>query len=227
MSDGGDPRRAVHFLSSAPNAIEWTAEAIVSGKVVALPTDTVYGIAASLSHPEALQRIFRIKGREERNVLPVLASSVAALSHVVPELDPDVALLLGDYWPGALTVVIPALPGMPPQVCAADGTIGVRVPNHPLAIEVIERAGGTIACTSANLSGQPPARTGEQVDEALGDRLDVILDGGQTPGGLPSTVIRVRGGRLELLRNGAIPIEHIRRTWRSLLAARRAGSDDG
>ena len=223
MSDRG----ATRLEAASPRAIEWTAEAITVGNVVALPTDTVYGIAASLSHPDALDRIFAAKGRDAKKVLPILVSSPAALRHIVPPLESDLILLLETYWPGPLTITLPALPGMPHQVVAKDGTIGVRVPNHPLAIEVIEKAGGAVACTSANSSGEPPARSADDVERALGDRLDIILDGGVTPGGTPSTVLRVtRTGSLQLLRDGAIPIEHIRRTWRELRAGRRLRSDD-
>lgn len=215
-------RSAVVLAATAPDSIGWTAEAIAAGKVVAIPTDTVYGLAASLSRPEALARIFEIKARDPRRVLPVLISSADQVSHLTTDLDPDVPLLLATYWPGPLTVVVPALAGMPSAVAGPDGTIGLRVPNHPAAITVIERAGGAIACTSANLSGDLPARTAADVYDVLGSQLDVILDGGPTPGGTPSTVIRATGGRISLLREGAIPIDHIRRTWRELRAQGRA-----
>jgi len=216
-----DDRRAVVLAANAPDAIAWTAEAIATGKVVAIPTDTVYGIVASLSHPEALARIFEIKARDPRRVLPVLISSAEQVEHLTAELDPDVPLLLATFWPGPLTVVVTALPGMPASVAGTDGTIGLRVPNHPTAIAVIEHAGGAVACTSANLSGELPARTAADVFDALGARLDLILDGGPTPGGTPSTVIRATGGTISLLREGAIPIEQVRRTWRELRAASR------
>ena len=216
-----EARRAVVLAASAPDAVAWTAEAIVAGKVVAIPTDTVYGIAASLSHPQALARIFDIKSRDLRRVLPVLISSAEQVAHLTTDLDPDVPLLLATYWPGPLTVVVPALPGMPAAVTGPDGTVGLRVPNHPAAITVIEHAGGAIACTSANPSGDLPARTAADVYDTLGSELDVILDGGPTPGGTPSTIIRATGGSISLLREGAIPIEHVRRTWRELRAASR------
>ena len=217
-----EPRRAVVLAASAPDAVAWTAEAIIAGKVVAIPTDTVYGLVASLSHPEALARIFEIKARDARRVLPVLISSPEQVAHLTTDLDLDVPLLLATYWPGPLTVVVPALPGMPSAVAGKDGTIGLRVPNHPTAIAVIEHAGGAVACTSANLSGELPGRTAADVYDALGSELDLVLDGGPTPGGTPSTVIRATGGRISLLREGAIPIEHVRRTWRELRAKGRA-----
>ena len=214
-------RKAVVLAASAPDSVQWTAEAIAAGKVVAMPTDTVYGLVASLSHPDAITRVFEMKRRDLSRVLPVLISSADQVAHLTGDLDPDVPLLLATYWPGPLTVVVPALAGMPAGVVGSDGTVGLRVPNHPTAIAVLERAGGSVACTSANRSGELPARTAADVFDALGDEVDLILDGGQTPGGTPSTVIRAVGGRLSLLRAGAIPIEHIRRSWRELRAQGR------
>ena len=203
----------VYFDPAAPGAIEMAAELIVSGGVVAIPTDTVYGIAASLSHPEALRRVFRIKGRDQSKPLPILVSSTDALARLVPEIDPNIALLLDVYWPGPLTVALDPPPSMPAEVLAADGTIGVRLPNHLLAIELIERAGGAVACTSANLSRQDPAGNADDVMATIGPHLDGIVHGGTAPGGMPSTVIRIENGEIRTIRDGPIPIEHIRSTW--------------
>jgi L-threonylcarbamoyladenylate synthase len=206
--------------AAAPRAIEWVSERIVDGGVVALPTDTVYGIAASLSHEEALARVFAIKNREAAKTLPILVSSSAALEHLTESLSEEVLLLLNRYWPGPLTVVIPARDGMPPEVTGPGHTIGVRLPNHPLAIEVIERSGGAVACTSANLSGEAPARTADEVVAQLGSELDLVLDGGMTPGGVASTVVAFDGPDLIILRDGPIPAEHLRETWREIQAGR-------
>jgi L-threonylcarbamoyladenylate synthase len=213
----GDEARTVVLPSSSPNAIEWAAERLVAGGVIALPTDTVYGVAASLAHEAALERVFEIKNRPEDRILPVLISSTEALLRIARPVSDEIVLLLDRYWPGPLTVAIPAREGMPALVTGPDDTIGVRLPNHPLAIEVIDKAGGAIACTSANRSGEAPARTAEEVAEALGPTLDLILDGGQTPGGVPSTVIAVEGDTLRPLREGAIPFEHLLATWQELL----------
>jgi len=214
--------RVVILPSSAPNAIEWAAERITTGGVIALPTDTVYGIAASLSHPEALDRLFAIKERPTERTIPILVSSTNQLEHLTRELDPDVALLLRRYWPGPLTVVIPAREGMPEQVLGPGRTVGVRMPNHPLAIEVIAKAGGAIACTSANRFGEPPARSAQEVASTIGPRLDLILDGGLAPGGVPSSVVAFEGDEIKVLREGAIAAEHLAATWRELRAGRSA-----
>jgi L-threonylcarbamoyladenylate synthase len=217
-------KRVVVLKSSAPRAIEWTAERIGSGGVVALPTDTVYGIAASLSHPAALRRLFAVKGRPYDRPLPVLVSSPAMLEHIAQDLSHDVALLLDIYWPGPLTVVVPARAGTPKEVTAGGTTIGVRMPNHPLAIEVIAKAGGAVACTSANKSDDPPARDAGEVAAAIGPELDLILDGGAAPGGTVSTVVAIEGERLTVLREGALPSEQIQAAWAELLAAHRGNA---
>jgi len=219
MNNDEKEDRVVILERSAPRAIEWTAERISDGGVVALPTDTVYGIACSLAHPKALQRIYEIKGRASSAPLPVLVSSSTAAEHLVHDISHDVALLLDLFWPGPLTVVLPARSGMPDEVTAGTGTVGLRMPNHPLTIEVIERAGGAIACTSANRSGESPGINADDVRSTIGPELDLILDGGDAPGGVPSTVIAIERDELRLIREGAIPFAVISAAWDELLAA--------
>lgn len=219
----GNDSHVVILQSSAPRAIEWAAARIADGGVVALPTDTVYGIAASLAHPEAIRRIYAIKGRDYSVPLPVLVSSSSAAEHLVHEISPDVALLLDLFWPGPLTVVLPARAGMPAEVTAGGTTVGLRMPNHPLTIEVIERAGGAVACTSANRSGEAPAIDAQTVGSTIGNELDLILDGGVAAGGVPSTVIEIRGNDLLVIREGEIPEKVIRSAWDELLAAQTQG----
>jgi L-threonylcarbamoyladenylate synthase len=216
-ADAVDQPRTVILPSSAPSAIEWAAERLVAGGVIALPTDTVYGVAASLTHEPALQRVFAIKNRPQDRTLPVLISSTDALVRLVTRVSDDVLLLLDRYWPGPLTVVMPAREGMPSLVTGPGDTVGVRLPNHPLAIEVIDKAGGAIACTSANRFGQSPARTAADVAASIGPDLDLILDGGLAPGGVPSTVIAFENDAIRFLREGAIPAEHLLATWDELL----------
>ena len=208
------PRRQPALLLDweDPNAIPWTAECLASGGVAAIPTDTVYGIAASLAHPAALDRIYAIKGRPDRMPLPVLVSSAGALAHLV-HLDEAVTPLFDEFWPGPLTVVLPAAARLPERVLGPGQTVGLRLPNHPLAIEVIEQAGGAIACTSANRTGAEPGHTAAEVATALGDDLDLIFDGGQAPGGVASTVVAIEGDTLRFLREGAIPITEVIRIW--------------
>ena len=211
-----DEKRVVVIQSAAPQAIEWAAEEIARGGVVALPTDTVYGIAASLAHPDAIERLYRIKGRRFDQPIPILLSSADQLHHLTGRRDTRVALLLDRFWPGPLTVVLPAASHLSGRVVAGDNTVGVRMPNHPRAIEIIAKAGGTVACTSANLSGGPEARSADEVAATIGSEVDLILDGGLTPGGHASTVVRFDVDGPVVLRKGPISETEIRSEWEKL-----------
>ena len=216
-SQANDPHRITLLDQAAPRAIEWTAERVASGGVVAIPTDTVYGIAASLAHPAAVERLCQIKGRPTGQPLPVLVSSIDALSHLVT-MDDAVIPLLDAFWSGPLTVVLPTTASLPDQVIGPGNTVGVRLPNHYIAIEVIEKAGGSVACTSANRSGEPPARSAREVAETIGTDLDIILDSGTTPGGVASTVVAIDGATLRFFREGAIPMTEVIRIWDEVAA---------
>jgi L-threonylcarbamoyladenylate synthase len=206
--------------ANGPGAIEWAAERLLEGGVIAFPTDTVYGLAASLAHPGALERIYRIKGRDEDKPLPVLVASSEAAQDVTDGLTEEQRLLLDRYWPGPLTIVVRAHMTLPERVRALDGTVGLRSPNHPLALEIILRAGGAIACTSANRSGSPVSVTAAEVAAALGDDVDLILDGGAAPVGVASTVIGFHEDELRIYRAGPIAFEHLTATWAELRAGR-------
>jgi L-threonylcarbamoyladenylate synthase len=211
-------RRPLVLQAASPRAIEWTVETLVEGGVIAIPTDTVYGIAASIFSQPALERVYAIKGRDRSKSLPVLVSNLGALERLTEPLDVRTALLLDRFWPGPLTIVLPARPGLEEFLTAEDGSIGVRMPNHPLALEIIDRAGGAIACTSANRSGELPACNAGDVAAALGDDIDLTLDGGITTGGVASTVVALRGDRLVLLREGTISGDEIGAVWREVAA---------
>ena len=210
---GSTGQRSVVIPSAAPRAIEWAAEEIARGGVVAIPTDTVYGLVASLAHAEAIERIYALKGRPEEQPLPVLVASVDALEHVTSFVDGRVQMLLNEFWPGPVTVVIPSDRNLPAAVLGPGNTVGVRIPNHPLAIEVIGKAGGAVASTSANRSGEAPALTAADVEATFGAELDLILDGGIAPGGRASTVVAIRGDTLKILREGPIDESELQSAW--------------
>ena len=218
----GDDRRLVILDRSDPQAVTWAAERLAAGGVVAFPTDTVYGVAASLAQPAALRRIYQLKGRPADRPLPVLLASVDALARIAQDLDPKVAQLCERYWPGPLTVAVPAREGMPGEVLGPGQTVGARVPNHPLALRLLEQAGGALAVTSANRSGEVPACTAPEVANAIGDGLDLLVDGGPTPGGVPSTVVSFAHEALLVLREGAIPAAELLAVWEFI----GAGDDD-
>lgn len=185
-------------------------DVLVGGGVVAMPTDTVYGIAALPGNAAAIDAIFAAKGRPADQALPML---VAGLEHArsIALLDAQAERLCDSFWPGALTVVAPAAAGFRSTAIAADGTVAVRMPAHALALRLIAAAGGVLAVTSANRSGDPPAISAQQVLDQLDERIEAVLDGGLSPGGTASTVVRFVDGGLTVLRAGAIPEAALRR----------------
>ncbi|MDQ4043933.1 MAG: L-threonylcarbamoyladenylate synthase [Chloroflexota bacterium] len=198
----------------APRALEETIQTIQHGGVVAFPTDTVYGIGASLKHPPAMKRIYEIKGRDAAKPLPVLLSSINHIDLVAEVPNPHVLSLLRHFWPGGLTVALPTKTGIPKEVIHPDGSVGVRVPDHSIALTLCDRAGGALATTSANRSGESPACSADDVIAMLGDGIDIVLHGGYTPGGEPSTVIRVEDdATIAVIRAGSIGPEEIEDVW--------------
>lgn len=196
-----------------PAAIARAAQILRRGGIVVIPTDTVYGIAAALDQPAALAGIFATKARSAAQTLPVLLSGAADLPRVATNPTGRVVGLMEHFWPGPLTIVVPARPGLPPAVVAPDQTVGVRVPDHAIARRVIGLSGGALAVTSANRSGLPAATDATTAAAALSDGVDAVLDGGPSPVSIASTVVRVTGSQLEILRTGAIDSLTLRTVW--------------
>ncbi|HET7094824.1 MAG TPA: L-threonylcarbamoyladenylate synthase [Thermomicrobiales bacterium] len=221
-----DDRAAQRSLESnriaadAPGAIERAARIVVGGGVVAIPTDTVYGVAASLARPEALQRLYHIKGRPDDKPLPVLLASSDAMRLVAVALPAEILALADRFWPGPLTVVAPARPDLPALATGKDRagrpTVGLRVPDHAAARAVIERVGGALAVTSANRSGEASSASADDVERALGKACDLIFDAGAAPVGVSSTVVAIEDGQVVVLREGAIPAATVAAVWREL-----------
>jgi L-threonylcarbamoyladenylate synthase len=188
--------------------VEAAAAALRRGGVVAYPTETFYGLGALAADGAAVERLVRVKGRPDGKPLPLLAAGLDQLE-AVAEL-PALARRLGAaFWPGPLTLVVPARPGLHPAITGGGATVGVRVTSSPVAAALAAAAGGALVATSANLAGEPPAATPAGLDPALVARLDLVLDGGPAPGGLASTVVAVEGEGLRLLRAGAIPSDRV------------------
>jgi len=202
---------------SEPNQIEQAVEQLRAGAVVAIPTDTVYGLAAALDQPAAIERIYELKGRDYAKPLPVLVSSVAHARRLVRELTPFARAVAEHSWPGGLTIVVPASNAVPVSVMRGGESVGLRMPNHPLALAIIEAAGGALAVTSANRSGEPEASSAATVQSIFGSDLAYVVDGGECPGGRPSTVVRIDCDRLEVLRQGDVDVEAMRGALGDLL----------
>ncbi len=181
-----------------------------AGGVIAYPTDTLYGLGASVFDSKAVGRVFAIKGRATGQGLPVLVDGLGRLRHVADELPVEALKLAREFWPGPLTLVLRRHPGLPAAVTGGD-TIAVRHPAHPSPLALIAACGSPITGTSANRSGGPDPATADEVIGQLGALVDLVLDGGPASLGAPSTVLDVTVRPARLLRAGALPVEEIRR----------------
>ncbi len=191
------------FLSAqAPNSISHAVDVLKEGGVVAFPTDTVYGLGALANMPESIERLYNIKGREHTKAIAILIADAAQIQEIAEEPNEQVLRLARRFWPGPLTLILRRNPDLP-EILSPNGSIGIRVPDHAVARDLL-RAAGPMAVTSANLSGGENASTAEQVMEQLKERIHLILDGGETPGGVPSTVVDMTGEQPEVLRSGPI-----------------------
>ena len=189
-----------------------------AGQVVAVPTDTVMGVAAALDRPQALAAIFRIKGRPSEKPLPILLADPDDAARLTVPLSPALRAFLGLVWPGAVTVVLPAREGLPAEVSgqAEDGqrTVGLRVPDHPPLRALIRELGVPLATTSANRSGEPPAVTADSPAVRTLPGLAAILSGGPLPSGSASLVVDLTGDEPVVQRHGQ-DRNHVLAAWRT------------
>ena len=185
-----------------PLALPRAIEILQSGGLVAFPTDTVYGLGALAFNGAAVKGIYAAKDRPVEKAIPVLIGDPDDLEKVCAEV-PEIALkLAAHFWPGPLTLVVVKHPELPEAVSVAP-TVGVRIPDHPVARSLL-RLAGPMAVTSANNSGQPSPATAQEVYAQLGGRIALIIDGGRTPGGVPSTVVDCNSAEPQVLRSGPI-----------------------
>ncbi len=184
-------------------------DALRRGGVVAVPTETFYGLAADPRSARAVQAVFALKRRAPDQPLPLIAADLAQVVDHVGTMTPLALRLAALGWPGPLTLIIPAAAALCKDVHLATGKVAVRVPADAVARALAAAAGHALTSTSANISGEPPPTTADQVARALGDRLDVLIDAGPTPGGRPSTIVDATGDAPVLLRAGAIAWERV------------------
>lgn len=178
------------------------------GGLVAFPTDTVYGVGALAFDAAAVEKIYEAKGRSTEKAIPILLGDAADLEQVTAQVSEMALRLAARFWPGPLTLVVPKPPNLP-AIISPTSTVGVRVPDHPVARALL-RAAGPMAVTSANLSGQASPCTAEEVLVQLGRRIELIIDGGKTPDGVPSTVVNCTGAEPQILREGPITLAQIK-----------------
>lgn len=191
------------------NALETGVEVLKNHGVVAYPTDTLYGLGAAFDDLEAVERVFDIKGRPRNAPLPLLVASRSDVEQAALALSSLAERLMDAFWPGALTLVVPASPRTPRVVTGGRETVAVRMPDHPVPLELIRGLGRPITGTSANPTGGSDPVTAEDVESTLGTRIDHIIDGGPAPMGQPSTILDLSGQRPRLVRLGALGVEDI------------------
>jgi L-threonylcarbamoyladenylate synthase len=190
------------IIPASPESLRLACDILRAGGLVAFPTDTVYGVGALAFDGAAVESIYIAKDRPLEKAIPVLIGDPADLAKVNLEVPEMAAKLAARFWPGPLTLVVPKHPDLPEWV-SVTATVGVRVPDHPVAIALL-RLAGPMAVTSANLSGRLSPSTAQEVFAQLGGRIALIIDGGKTPGGMPSTVVDCTGVELKVLREGPI-----------------------
>jgi L-threonylcarbamoyladenylate synthase len=198
-----DPGRPDADLLSAAAAM------LRAGGVVAFPTDTLYGLAVDPCSHAAVAQLYRIKGRRVDQAIPLIASDLEQVEACAGPLRPLARSLAARFWPGPLTIVIPAWAGLDAAVHAGRGTVGIRVPAHALARSFAAACGGPVTATSANRSGEPATNLPEEVFRCLRSHLDALVDGGPSPGGPASTIVDATGTSPRLIRAGAVAWEHV------------------
>jgi L-threonylcarbamoyladenylate synthase len=200
--------RTVILPAQDPKALARALAILQGGGLVAFPTDTVYGLAGLAFNSAAVSRIYETKDRPGEKAVSVLIADLADLVKVTLEVSQVASRLASCFWPGPLTLVVSKHPDLP-GIISATSTVGVRIPDHSLARRLL-RTSGPMAVTSANLSGQPAPSTAQEVFTQLGGRIALIIDGGKTPGGVPSTVVDCSKAEPEILRTGPVSKDQIK-----------------
>ena len=198
-----------------PQAISEAIEIIQSGGMIVFPTDTVYGVGVSAFNESAIDKIYQVKERSKNKAIPILVGDPAQLSRITPPSGDQVKRIMDKFWPGALTLILQMLSDLPDNL-SSTGTIGVRIPNYKFTQDLLLQT-GPLAVTSANLSGESSAKTAEEVYGNLGGKIDLILDGGKSTGGIASTVLDCTKPEPVILRSGPISLDDIK----SMLAQHR------
>lgn len=199
--------------SPDPDAIEHAAEAVRRGELVAFPTETVYGIGADAFNDKAVERLYEAKGRPASNPLQVLVARMDDVDLLANEIPPVARAIMDRFFPGPLTLVLRASPAVSERITAGTGNVGIRMPDHPVALALIQAAGTPIAASSANLSGQPPPRTADEVLTHLKAKISVLLDAGPATLGLSSTVLDVTQWPPRILRAGSLTEQDLLPFW--------------
>ncbi|HXG37074.1 MAG TPA: L-threonylcarbamoyladenylate synthase [Dehalococcoidia bacterium] len=195
--------------ADSAKVIERAARVLRADGLVCYPTDTVYGLGAIASNDGAVRRLYAVKGRPLEKALPILLADAEQVEELAQDIPEQARRLMQRLWPGGLTIVLKKSGQFRSLALGEEETVAVRVPNQPLVRELIRRIGAPLTGTSANRSGQRPPVTAEEVAQQLNGDVDMIIDGGQCPGGIESTVVDLTQGQPQILREGAVPAAEI------------------
>jgi L-threonylcarbamoyladenylate synthase len=189
---------------NSSNTVALAVSTLIKGAIIVYPTETFYGIGAKYDNFGALSKVFNIKKREPEKPLPLIIGNIDELYLLTDFITCDARNLIKKYWPGPLTIIFKALPNLSQNI-TFNGKVAVRMPGESFALDLARAAGFPITATSANISDMPPAETASAVVEFFNDSIDLVIDGGKTPGGLPSTIVDACEG-LKIVRKGALDI---------------------
>lgn len=190
-------------------AINKTINVLEIGEIIAYPTETFYGLGVKFDIFDSLKKLYELKKRPKEKTMPVIIGDRSFLSEIILEswledIPLETKLLMDRFWPGPLTLLLPAKEGLSEHLTSNTGKIAVRIPGESFALHLAKKAGFPITATSANPSGMPPAKNADSVIKYFGESIDLLIDGGKTPGGLPSTIVDPSDGRIKIVREGAI-----------------------
>jgi L-threonylcarbamoyladenylate synthase len=203
------------IVKDGEEARERAAQVLAAGGVVGFRTDTFYGLGADPFNPAAVRRVNELKGRDGKPIL-VVVSDVSEAERFIINRSKIFDAICARHWPGALTIVVDAKPELPDELTAGSGTVGLRLPDDEAVRSFIHACGGAITATSANLAGESPARTAEEVARSFSTELELIVDGGTARGDKPSTVLDISCSPPRLIREGAVTRNELEETFRKL-----------
>jgi len=194
---------------SLAETVQKAVEILLSGGIVAYPTETFYALGVKFDMEDSLNKLYTIKQRPVEKAIPLIIGHRELLSMLTSSVNRTAVSLMDRFWPGPLTLVFPAIGNLSDYISAGTHTVAVRIPGESFALQLATSAQFPLTATSANISGRPPARDAQSVIEYFNDTLDLIIDGGKTSGGLPSTIVDVTGTTLRILREGIIKKENM------------------